>query len=95
MAGRGNIAGLQHRGLVNRNAKKLHLPHADDMAALEASCQLLPASDNPYSRHALPLQAAQAMEREGRLGAAALAYEAAARVRLPSPLTQAIMVLLY
>jgi hypothetical protein len=52
------------------------------MAALEASCQLIPAADNPYSAAPLPLQIAQAMEREGRLGAAALAYEAAARVCL-------------
>lgn len=50
------------------------------MGELEASCALMPAEDNPYSAHALPLQIAQQMEREGRLRAAALAYEAAARV---------------
>ena len=54
---------------------------ADDMALLEAGCQLAPAADNPYSEHPLPLQAAQQMEGRGRLGGAALAYEAAARVQ--------------
>ena len=62
--------------------------HADDLALLEASCQLAPAADNPYSEHPLPLQAAQQMEACGRLGGAALAYEAAARV-LPSLLIMA------
>ena len=54
--------------------------HADDVALLEESCQLAPAAGNPYSEHPLPLQAAQQMEARGRLGGAALAYEAAARV---------------
>lgn len=53
---------------------------SDDMSKLEASCGLMPAEDNPYSAHALPLQTAQQMEREERLRAASLAYEAAARV---------------
>ena len=53
---------------------------ADDLELLEASCLLTPAADNPYSEHPLPLQAAQQMEARGRLGGAALAYEAAARV---------------
>ena len=63
---------------------------AVDMSELEASCGLLPPPDNPYSSHAMPLQIAQQMEREGRLRAASLAYEAAVRVSLilhqsPSP----------
>ena len=56
---------------------------ADDMAALEASCSLVPVQDNPYCSHTLPLQAAQQLERERRPAAAALAYEAAARVSAP------------
>ena len=56
---------------------------ADDMAALEASCSLVPVQDNPYCSHALPLQAAQQLEGERRPAAAALAYEAAARVSAP------------
>ncbi|CAL8467992.1 g7530 [Coccomyxa elongata] len=51
-----------------------------DMSELEASCGLVPAQDNPYSAHAMPLQIAQQMEREGRLRAASLAYEAGVRV---------------
>ncbi|BDA42325.1 probable peroxisomal targeting signal 1 receptor [Coccomyxa sp. Obi] len=51
-----------------------------DMSELEASCGMMPAQDNPYSAHAMPLQIAQQMEREGRLRAASLAYEAAVRV---------------
>lgn len=54
---------------------------AVDMQQLEATCQLMPAADNPYSAHPMPLQIARQMEKEGRLGSAALAYEAAARVR--------------
>lgn len=45
---------------------------------------LLPAVENPYCGHALPLQEAQRLERERRRAAAALAYEAAARVYLLS-----------
>lgn len=55
---------------------------AVDMSELEVSCGLMPAQDNPYSAHAMPLQIAQQMEREGRLRAASLAYEAAVRVSL-------------
>ena len=60
------------------------------MQALEASCWLTPAEDNPYCAHPLPLQAAQQLERDRRPAAAALAYEAAARVRacLPCASTQ-------
>ncbi len=64
---------------------------ADDMQALEASCWLTPVADNPYCSHPLPLQAAQQLERERRPAAAALAYEAAARVSLlpwPTQLVQ-------
>ena len=51
------------------------------MQALEASCGLTPAEDNLYCAHALPLQAARQLKQERRPAAAALAYEAAARVR--------------
>lgn len=52
------------------------------MQALEESCRLTPAANNPYCAHRLPLQAAQQLEQERRPAAAALAYEAAVRVRL-------------